>query len=121
MSVDLIKKPINVFQTIYEQQKEELLETGLIVPDNKLMCWIFLSWISCIAEQETGKVMEVGGGSFTVIYRADNQEQVWNPSMPKPRSISCNYSGKRNIAPWQEQCGAFGVDILNGRKLAQSL
>ncbi|NLN64347.1 MAG: LysM peptidoglycan-binding domain-containing protein [Clostridiaceae bacterium] len=125
MSVELIKKPINVFQTIDEQQKEELLETGLIVPDNKpdvLDILVVDTDVIVRTREKTGKVMEVGGEIiYQVIYRADNQEQSLEAINAKaPWSISCNYPAReediRTVA--KSSVEHSSVDILNGRKLS---
>ena len=64
MSVELIKKPINLYQVIDEQQKEELMETGIIVPDSKPDVLDVLAVDSNVVvktREKTGRVMEIGG------------------------------------------------------------
>jgi hypothetical protein len=96
MSVELIKKPVNVYQTIDEQQKEELIETGIIVPDSKpdvMEVLVVDADVNVKAREKTGKVMEVGGEiNYQVIYRADNQNQdLETINVKAPWSVSCNY------------------------------
>ena len=99
MSIELIKKPINVYQAIDEQQREELMETGIIVPDSKPDVMEVLAVdTDCVVKtrEKTGKVMEIGGELiYQVIYRADNQEQgIESINVNAPWSLSCNYPAK---------------------------
>lgn len=125
MSVELIKKPINVFQTIDEQQKEELLETGMIVPDSKpdvLDVLVVDTDVVVRTREKTGKVMEVGGEiCYQVIYRADNQEQSLEAiNVKAPWSVSCNYPAKEEdvYTLVKSNVEHTNVDIVNGRKLS---
>jgi LysM repeat protein len=125
MSVELIKKPINVFQTIDEQHKEELMETGIIVPDSKpdvMDVLVVDADIAVNTREKTGKIMEVGGEiCYQVIYRADNQEQSLEAiNVKAPWSVSFNFLAKEEdvhalVAGNVEHTN---VDIVNGRKLS---
>lgn len=125
MSVELIKKPINVFQTIDEQQKEELMETGMIVPDSKPDVMDVLAVdtdVSVKTREKTGKVMEVGGEiCYQVVYRADNQEQSLEAiNVKAPWSISCNYPAREEeiFTLVKSSAEHTGIDVVNGRKLS---
>jgi LysM repeat protein len=125
MAVELIKKPIHVFQTIDEQQKEELLETGMIVPDSKPdVLDVLMVDIDIIVKtkEKTGKVMEIGGEiCYQVIYRADNQEQSLEAINAKaPWSISCNYPAREEDVHTLVKCSVehSNADVINGRKLS---
>ena len=125
MAVELIKKPIHVFQTIDEQQKDELMETGLIVPDSKpdvLDVLVVDADIVVKTREKTGKVMEVGGEiNYQVIYRADNQEQSLEAIHVKaPWSISFNYPAREEdiYTLVKSNVEHSSVDVVNGRKLS---
>lgn len=125
MAVELIKKPIHVFQTIDEQQKEELMETGMIVPDSKpdvLDVLVVDADVTVKTREKTGKVMEIGGEiCYQVIYRADNQEQSLEAINAKaPWSISCNYPAREEDIHTLVQSSVehSNVDVVNGRKLS---
>lgn len=125
MSVELIKRPFIVFQTIDEQQKEELMETGMIVPDSKpdVMDVLMVdAEVIVKSKEKTGKVMEVGGEiCYQVIYRADNQEQsLESISTKAPWSISCNYPAREDdvYTLVKSSVEHTNVDIVNGRKLS---
>lgn len=125
MAVELIKKPIHVFQTIDEQQKDELMETGLIVPDSKpdvLDVLVLDADIVVKTREKTGKVMEVGGEiNYQVIYRADNQEQSLEAIHVKaPWSISFNYPAREEdiYTLVKSNVEHSSVDVVNGRKLS---
>jgi len=125
MSVELIKKPINLYQVIDEQQKEELMETGIIVPDSKPDVLDVLAVDSNVVvktREKTGRVMEIGGElTYQVIYRADNQEQsIEAINVNAPWSVSCNYpAGEEDIRTIvRSSIEHTNVDIVNGRKLS---
>ncbi|MBP7175654.1 MAG: DUF3794 domain-containing protein [Thermoclostridium sp.] len=125
MAVELIKKPIRVFQTIDEQQKEELMETGMIVPDSKpdvLDVLVVDAEVIVKTREKTGKVMEIGGEiCYQVIYRADNQEQTLEAINAKaPWSISCNYPAREEDIHTLVKSNVehSNVDVINGRKLS---
>lgn len=125
MSVELIKKPITLFQTIDEHQREELLETGIIVPDSKPDVLNVLAVDSNVVvktREKTGRVMEIGGElSYQVIYRADNQEQsIESINVNAPWSVSCNYpASEEDIHTFvRSTIEHTSVDIVNGRKLS---
>ncbi len=125
MSIELIKKPINVYQTIDEQQREELMETGIIVPDSKPDVMEVLAVdTDCIVKtrEKTGKVMEIGGELiYQVIYRADNQEQgIESINVSAPWSLSCNYPAKEEDVYTLVRSNAehTDIEIANGRKLS---
>lgn len=125
MSVELIKKPINVYQAIDEQQKEELMETGMIVPDSKpdvMEVLVVDAGVVVKTREKTGRVMEVGGEiCYQVLYRADNQEQSLEAiNVRSPWSVSCNYpAGEDEIYSLiKSSVEHTSVDIVNGRKLS---
>lgn len=125
MAVELIKKPIHVFQIIDEQQKEEFVENGLIVPDSKpdvLDVLVADADVIVKAREKTGKVMEVSGEiNYQVIYRADNQEQSLEAVNAKvPWSISCNYPAREEdvYTLVRSNVEHSNVDVVNGRKLS---
>lgn len=125
MSIELIKKPINVYQAIDEQQREELMETGIIVPDSKPDVMEVLAVdTDCVVKtrEKTGKVMEIGGELiYQVIYRADNQEQgIESINVNAPWSLSCNYPAKEEDVYTLVRSNAEHTDleIVNGRKLS---
>ncbi|NLX77766.1 MAG: LysM peptidoglycan-binding domain-containing protein [Clostridiaceae bacterium] len=125
MSVELIKKPINLYQVIDEQQKEELMEAGIIVPDSKPDVLDVLAVDSNVVvktREKTGRVMEIGGDvCYQVIYRADNQEQsIEAININAPWSVSCNYpAGEENIYTLVRSAAEHtDIDIINGRKLS---
>lgn len=124
MSVELIKKPVNVYQTIDEQQKEELIETGIIVPDSKpdvMEVLVVDADVNVKAREKTGKVMEVGGEiNYQVIYRADNQNQdLETINVKAPWSVSCNYPVREEdvYTLVRSSVEHTDVEIANGRKL----
>jgi len=125
MSVELIKKSINVFQTIDEQQKEELIETGMIVPDSKpdiLDVLLVDADVVVKTREKTGRVMEVGGEiNYQVIYRADNQEQSLEAINAKaPWSVSCSYPPREEdiYTLVRSNVEHTTVEVVNGRKLS---
>ncbi len=125
MSVELIKRPINVYSTVDEQQMEELMETGMIVPDNKpdvLDVLVVDTDVVVKTREKTGRVMEVGGEiCYQVLYRADNQEQSLEAiNVKSPWSISCNYPTGEDeaYALVKSSVEHTNVDIMNGRKLS---
>lgn len=125
MSVELIKKPINVYRTMDEQQKEELMETGMIVSDSKPDVMEVLAVDTDIViktREKTGRVMEVGGDiCYQVLYRADNQNQSLEAIQVKaPWSISCNYpASEEELHPLVNgSVEHTDVEIVNGRKLS---
>jgi len=125
MSVELIKRPINVYRTVDEQQKEELLETGMIVPDSKpdvLEVLVVDTDVVVKTREKTGRVMEVGGEiCYQVLYRADNQEQSLEAiNVKSPWSISCNYpAGDDEVYTIvKSSVEHTNIDIVNGRKLS---
>jgi len=125
MSVELIKKPINLYQVIDEQQKEELMETGIIVPDSKPDVLDVLAVDSNVivkTREKTGRVMEIGGDlSFQVIYRADNQEQsIEAINVNTQWSVSCSYPAREEdiYTIVRSTVEHTNVDIVNGRKLS---
>lgn len=125
MSVELIRKPINLYQLIDEQQREELTETGIIVPDSKPDVLDVLAVDTSVIvknREKSGKVMEISGElNFQVIYRADNQEQsIEAINVNAPWSVSCNYpAGEENIHTLVKSAVEHtNVEIVNGRKLS---
>jgi len=125
MSVELIKKPVNVYNTIDEQQKEELMETGMIVPDSKpdvMEVLVVDTDIVVKTREKTGKVMEVGGEiCYQVLYRADNQQQSLEAiNVKAPWSISCNYPAREEelYTLVRGSVEHTNIDIVNGRKLS---
>ncbi|NLM09358.1 MAG: DUF3794 domain-containing protein [Clostridiaceae bacterium] len=125
MSVELIKKPINLYQVIDEQQKEELMETGIIVPDSKPDVLDVLAVDSNVVvktREKTGRVMEIGGElCYQVIYRADNQEQsIEAINVNAPWSVSCNYPASEEdiYTIVRSTAEHTNIDIVNGRKLS---
>lgn len=125
MSVELIKRPINVYRTVDEQQREELLETGMIVPDSKpdvLEVLVADTDVVVKTREKTGRVMEVGGEiCYQVLYRADNQEQSLEAiNVKSPWSISCNYpAGDDEVYTIvKSSVEHTNIDIVNGRKLS---
>jgi hypothetical protein len=125
MSVELIKRPVNVYRTVDEQQKEELLETGIIVPDSKpdvLEVLVVDTDVVVKTREKTGKVMEVGGEiCYQVLYRADNQEKSLEAiNVKSPWSISCNYpAGDEEVYTIvKSSIEHTSIDIVNGRKLS---
>lgn len=125
MAVELIKKPIHVFQTIDEQQKEELMETGMIVPDSKpdvLDVLVVDADVIVKKKEKTGKVMEIGGEiCYQVIYRADNQEQSLEAINTKaPWSVSCNYPAREEDVHTLVKSSVehSNAEVINGRKLS---
>jgi LysM repeat protein len=125
MSVELIKRPINVYRTVDEQQKEELMETGMIVPDSKpdvLDVLVVDTDVIVRTREKTGRVMEIGGEiCYQVLYRADNQEQsLESLNVKSPWSISCNYPGGEDeaYALVKSSVEHTNIDIVNGRKLS---
>ncbi|NLG89673.1 MAG: DUF3794 domain-containing protein [Clostridiaceae bacterium] len=125
MSVELIKRPVNVYQTIDEQQKEELIETGIIVPDSKpdvMEVLVVDSNVNVKTREKTGKVMEVGGEiNYQVVYRADNQNQdIETINVKAPWSVSCNYPAREEdvYTLVRSSIEHTDVEIANGRKLS---
>jgi len=124
MAVELIKKPISLYQVIDEQQKEELVETGIIVPDSKPDVLDILAVdVSAVVKtrEKTGRVMEIGGElCYQVIYRADNQEQsIEAINVSAPWSVSFSYpAGEENVHTIvRSTVEHTDVEIINGRKL----
>ena len=122
MSVELIKRPVNVYQTIDEQQKEELIETGIIVPDSKpdvMEVLVVDSNVNVKTREKTGKVMEVGGEiNYQVVYRADNQNQdIETINVKAPWSVSCNYPARDEdvYTLVRSSIEHTDVEIANGR------
>lgn len=125
MSVELIKKPINLYQAIDEQQKEELMETGIIVPDSKPDVLDVLAVDTDVVvktREKTGKVMEIGGElSYQVIYRADNQDQsIESINVNAPWSVSCTYPTREEdiYTVVRSSVEHTNIEIVNGRKLS---
>lgn len=125
MAVELIKKPLSLYQVIDEQQKEELAETGIIVPDSKPDVLDVLAVdVSAVVKnrEKTGRVMEIEGElCYQVIYRADNQEQsIESINISAPWSVSCNYPDvEENIYTLvRSTVEHTDVEIVNGRKLS---
>lgn len=127
MSVELIKKPVSLYQVIDEQQKEELMEAGIIVPDSKPDVLDVLAADTRIVvktREKTGRVMEIGGEIlYQVLYRADNQEQSMETiNVSVPWSVSCSHPAREEDADIhtvvRSSVEHTNVEIVNGRKLS---